>query len=221
MKISNDDFENDEHTTEEEEREPVYTKRSFQIICGLVFLVVVFFGSAALKSCQRTKPTTKTTQVAKKTKKKKVESEPSQSKPVTVEDLTPSKPEERAKQRLEMPDKTVSDKDREVVATAIQKMVDYVKNAKEPNPKPTYESQTQISSPSMLGTLRTAQLAGYTFDKASVKAYKSKADNVIQYTFAMKKANESDLVYTGNYVTGTGQMELANFVGQIQGAAGS
>ena len=76
------------------------------------------------------------------------------------------------------------------------------------------QSPYQITERGILTSLSNALVGGYTFDEDSLSIYNSDSKNVKQFTFNM--VSEGTYVsFTGNYVTGTGQIQLATMQGSL------
>lgn len=120
----------------------------------------------------------------------------------------PSDPEEAAKATLEQSDKEIKSY-KDEIKEKLKVMMSNVGSG-DLKAQPPY----QITERGILTSLSNALVGGYTFDEGSLSVYNSDSKNVKQFTFNM--VSEGTYVsFTGNYVTGTGQIQLATMQGSL------
>lgn len=120
----------------------------------------------------------------------------------------PSDPEEAAKATLEQSDKEIKSY-KDEIKEKLKVMISNVGSG-DLKAQPPY----QITERGILTSLSNALVGGYTFDENSLSVYNSDSKNVKQFTFNM--VSEGTYVsFTGNYVTGTGQIQLATMQGSL------
>ena len=94
--------------------------------------------------------------------------------------------------------------------------MDYLKTAS--SLEMTYSNHLSITNSADAETIAMMIRAGYQYDETSVEVYKSDSSNVYQFLALLKK-DEEVLSFTGNYVVGTQQIELAGLKGEPTGIA--
>ncbi|MGX9845628.1 hypothetical protein ACR3IL_10135 [Streptococcus iniae] len=162
------------------------------ILIFIILLVVYQFNEKPQKSKVKEDRTYQVNNTYQKDKKK--------------EEIVVSK---EARNTLEKSNQPVSEEILEKVKKEIDSPIHAFENAKnQEDIQLTYESKLSITPMSIAQTIKTMLMAGYHFDKESLKVYKSNASNVYQFTVLLITVENNTLSVTGNYVIGTGQFEF-------------
>ncbi|WP_273451241.1 hypothetical protein [Streptococcus ferus] len=126
---------------------------------------------------------------------------------------------DEAEKSLESAEELPDDKKAAVAETLKEAMESLKAVQNQSDVRLTYDNHLSITSPSRAQMVVTMFLAGYNYDESSLAVYRSQSSNVYQFTFSMTKSGAEALVLTGNFVTGTKQIELVNLYGTPEGVA--
>lgn len=124
---------------------------------------------------------------------------------------------EEAKQGLERPDEVLS-ADKVVEAKArLQEGLDYVAGLGLDDFIPTRCAAWQNTVPDKAFLVQQALELGYTMDVENSEWFNSDAEqkNVYQFIVKMHKDGEEDIVFSGNYLTGTRSINIAVMTGVL------
>lgn len=125
-----------------------------------------------------------------------------------------------AKETLEQKDNVSTDEEKNLVVESLAKGMEYLASVNDPSlVQLSYDSQLSITSKYTAQALVMMLLAGYKYDASSVEVFESENDNVYQFIFQLVKSETDKLSITGNYVTGTHQIEIVNIYGNPTGVA--
>lgn len=123
-------------------------------------------------------------------------------------------PIEQARETLESDVRKTGDS-AEKPKTAIIEALKYISDNKSSDfIRGSYSAHLQLTSDDMIRFITTQFLAGYELKEDSIEIYDSNADNVAQFVFEIETDSGETLAFAGNYVTGTTQLEIANFHGE-------
>lgn len=121
---------------------------------------------------------------------------------------------EQAISSLENPSQALSGKEKALVQESLTVAMAYLQGQTDiKSVEATYDNRLSLTHPVAVKTLAGLFLGGYRYDSTSLTVHKSDSDNVYQFTFDVIKENEKTISISGNYVTGTSQLELVNFYG--------
>lgn len=122
----------------------------------------------------------------------------------------------QAREALEQSQNSATDTSTKEVKEVLNQVMDYLKTAS--SLEMTYSNHLSITNSADAETIAMMIRAGYQYDETSVEVYKSDSSNVYQF-LALFKKDEEVLSFTGNYVVGTQQVELAGLQGEPTGIA--
>lgn len=196
---------------------PFYKRKRFYVLLGLAVLGLLVWRL-------RQEPTPQTEE--KPHQNHQTVSPRKQVKPLLEQSLS----------TLEKPDKMISSSQLDSVKEALQIALSYTKDLGEQiiavevkdqsfltneevlkvlsSIQGTYDNRLSLTSVSMLQTLVTMFSVHYDYEEDSLQAYYSDSDNVYQFVFKLSRSDKDSLYFVGNYVVGTGQLEMTSMQGQ-------
>lgn len=184
----------------------------------IIFGVFVILAIGIRMFTHKDKPEEKKQDEPKQEQVEKKSEEPVTTEQKKEQEISASKglgrEEEAAKNTLEKPDVIGTNADKEAVTKRLKASAEKVKEEKDKF-KNDQDGGLSLTGYSMLSNFRTALESSYEVDYDSVNVYKAKADNVIQFTFKMTNKDGKILVFAGNYLPATDQMEIAVMKGDL------
>lgn len=156
----------------------------------------------------------------------------------TVKSSRQSHLDKKSLKTLEQPNKQVSSNNREEVSQAIVIAMSYIEDLSSHiavlgqeesdtlvnddalkelgSLQGTFDNHLSLTSLSMLQTLVTMYSVNYAYDEDSLQVFESDSDNVYQFIFTLTREDSASLNFVGNYVVGTGQLEITSMQGEPQ-----
>lgn len=156
----------------------------------------------------------------------------------TVKSSRQSHLDKKSLKTLEQPNKQVSSNNREEVSQAIVRAMSYIEDLSSHiailgqeesdtlvnddalkelgSLQGTFDNHLSLTSLSMLQTLVTMYSVNYAYDEDSLQVFESDSDNVYQFIFTLTREDSASLNFVGNYVVGTGQLEITSMQGEPQ-----
>lgn len=128
-------------------------------------------------------------------------------------------PQEQAQATLET-EKIVTDSGKiDSFKKDLETALNFIKDTKGTDIEPDYAHNLSLNTPSTLRTFKAMFDNGYSVDPNTIKVYESYNDNVVQYTFDLKKDGGNTVTIAGNYAVNTKQVELVQIKGVPTGLA--
>ncbi|MGT2908239.1 hypothetical protein [Streptococcus dentiloxodontae] len=125
-----------------------------------------------------------------------------------------SDPSQEAEDTLETDDKIKDNNKISAAQDSIKTVFDYINKTDANDLTPSVNTCSNLTSKSMLQSLKTMMKAGYTIDLNSLQLYESANENVEQFIISMTKASDNtQIALAGNYVPNTKQVEIASIHG--------
>mgnify|MGYP006978431621 CR=1 FL=1 len=216
-----DDYYDDDEYDDDDDRPSGQSVKQKALIIGGVLgvLVLLAIGIRLMNGGSKDAPKPEEPKVedVKKSEDKSEEKKPETSK---EKETSPSvnsaaELEKAATAALETPDVVGTNDESKTIADHIDASIKKIETDGK-DFKNNEEGGLSITGYSMMSNLKLALREGYKVDPASVKAYKSHSDGILQFTLTMKNDNGHAVAFAGNYVASNKQMELATMKGRIE-----
>lgn len=219
-----DDYDDDDYYDDDDDDDDRSSGQSVKqkalIIGGVLgVLVLLAIGIRLMNggSKDAPKPEEPKVEEVKKSEEKSEEKKPDTSKEKETSSSVNSAAEleKAATAALETPDVVGTNEESKTIADHIDASVKKIETEGK-DFKNNEEGGLSITGYSMMSNLKLALREGYKVDPASVKAYKSNSEGVLQFTLTMKNDKGQAIAFAGNYVGSNKQMELATMKGRIE-----
>lgn len=215
-----DDYYDDEDDDDDDRPSGQSVKQKALIIGGVLgVLVLLAIGIRLMNggSKDTSKPEEPKVEDVKKSEEKSEEkkSETSKEKEISPSVNSAAELEKAATAALETPDVVGTNEESKTIADHIDASIKKIETDGK-DFKNNEEGGLSITGYYMMSNLKLALREGYKVDPASVKAYKSHSDGILQFTLTMKNDKGQAVAFAGNYVASNKQMELATMKGRIE-----
>ena len=214
-----DDYDEDEDDDDDQPSGQSVKQKALIIGGVLGVLVLLAIGIRVMNGGSKDAPKPEEPKVedVKKSEEKSEEKKPETSK---EKETSPSvnsaaELEKAATAALETPDVVGTNEESKTIADHIDASIKKIETDGK-DFKNNEEGGLSITGYSMMSNLKLALREGYKVDPASVKAYKSNSEGILQFTLTMKNDKGQAVAFAGNYVASNKQMELATMKGRIE-----
>lgn len=214
-----DDEYDDEDEDEDEDEGPGFKQKALIIGGVLGVLVLLALGLRMMNGGSKEEPKQEEPKVeeVKKSEEKSEEKKPEASKEKETSQSANSaaEVEKAATAALETPEVVGTNEESKTIADHIEASIKKIETDGK-DFKNNEDGGLSITGYSMMSNLKLALREGYKVDPASVKAYKSNSEGILQFTLTMKNDKGQAVAFAGNYVGSNKQMELATMKGRIE-----